>query len=342
MSKKHKGSRAQRVIKPGEEYVPPKDVGIRNEDNPLSSAQKLSSDEPKIPTGFTRVPLISKGVFYDDFPRFSHIHLKPITLSIIGDLAIAQASGDYLGFVDAINNCVLEDLNVRNLAEQDFTQILYWLRLNSFYATNKEVQFICTSEEHLDMIRNKQALPDSYHQVATLTEMEDIEMQEMTEDVLKEIDRMQRELADDGIFVHCRTVQGTADEVKVFNAQRQRIEDKLCARDENGKKLKLDNGDWDIDPTKYAQQLALNPYIKYASLAALLSPESGSFEDRLEWLLEQPPSTFTRLNKYSDLLRNAFGVSEIFTAECEVCGGSMRNEVSRIDPLDFLPEGYGV
>ena len=95
-------------------FAPP-----QNEEMPYTRTTEL-------PSGYHRVSLPSRGVPYD----FKEIFVRPLNVDDLGAIAAANATKSQTAMIDAVANCVVQD--VRDLTEPDFRFVMYWLRLNSF------------------------------------------------------------------------------------------------------------------------------------------------------------------------------------------------------------------
>lgn len=94
------------------------------------SAPLNAEIEARISSGlgeeWIRQGLPSKGVPYD----FSEVFLRPLTTSALSKLSAASKNKSYSMLVDALDSCI--NVDIRDLTPQDFTFVMYWIRLNSY------------------------------------------------------------------------------------------------------------------------------------------------------------------------------------------------------------------
>ena len=89
---------------------------------PLESRQVAQ----RVPPGHQRVGLPSMFIPYS----FKELIVRPLNVGELAMIASANEQDDFTGLLDALANCLNED--IRDLTGPDFRALLYWLRLNSY------------------------------------------------------------------------------------------------------------------------------------------------------------------------------------------------------------------
>lgn len=94
------------------------------------SAPLNAEIEARISSGlgaeWVRQALPSKGIPYE----FGEVFIRPLTTTALSKLSAASKNKSYSMLVDALDACI--NVDIRDLTPQDFTFVMYWIRLNSY------------------------------------------------------------------------------------------------------------------------------------------------------------------------------------------------------------------
>lgn len=158
---------------------------------PKASAQNMTTNMPQpaaapinIPQtvdiqspGFTRPVTEAEAVVLDlpsryAFYPFKDLYVKPFKGLHLGKMSRAKEERSTLHMVEAVSAVLSNSSGDTNLGFQltlpDFYFVLYWLRLNSFTKNVFIHESICTSEEHIQKVMDKEMERETLRQAEVI------------------------------------------------------------------------------------------------------------------------------------------------------------------------------
>lgn len=267
--------------------------------------------------------LASDFMFYDD--DITKIHIRPLLLKDVVKIEHANVQKNLMTFVEAISSTIAEDMSILSFTVGDFFQILYWLRLNSYFEAKFTYNLVCTDSDHIDKIVKDELDVGTLYTEETFT-TKDLKIKRI-EDKQAVLDYTYKIYEDYNLVLRPQTV-------KDFIEYKQ-LEDEISEMFINEK---FGGAIQTVGQEKeLAEMVRNNTTLKMAQTACFLSHHHGdTLKDKVEFLVTSevlPPAIRQQIDKYVELTYH--GVEETVTGKCKECGAPIETQVS-VDALTFF------
>lgn len=267
--------------------------------------------------------MASGFMFYpDDITKF---HIRPLLLRDVVKIEHANVQQNYNTFVEAISATIAEEMSIYSMTVGDFFQILYWLRLNSYFEAKFTYNLVCSDSDHIEKITSDELDVGTLYTEETFT-TDDLKIVTI-EDPQAVIDYMIEIHEKFNLVLRPQTVKDFIE----YRELESQISDAIVAEKFGGEVTTLQQ------EKELANLMRANTTLKMAQTACFLSHHHGeTLAEKVNFLVnneELPPAIKQLIDKYVEM--SYHGVKETVTGNCKECGAPIETQVS-VDALTFF------
>lgn len=244
--------------------------------------------------------VLSKFIYYQDYSTLS---IRPFSIAEVRKIFKASVVDKLEPIVEAISACIDPDKSALDLTIPDFWALMFWERMNSYKKSNQwNVEFNCSSDDHIRMVAEGKATQESFKQVQHITAKSQLNIKFI--DHLAVIDFISRVHKEYEIFLDAPRMRDSIEAESILN-----------------------------DIPELEDQVDMVFIIRLAS--HLNKVHGETLEDRIEFINKIEPDLINEILEFEKL--NKYGISEKIETTCEVCGTKGVVELS-LDAQTFFPQ----